>query len=481
MKYLHQSTKIFSAFIISCTVLFSCKSLDTTVSVPSRAIPLTFSERLASDTVNIATVPWREYFRDSLLVRLIDTALANNFDLQTVLERIQIANANAQFTRGELLPKVIGSIGGGVRKYGLYTMDGAGNISTEILPGKIVPVDLPDLSIGVQTAWEVDIWGKLRSKNEAAAAQYLASIEGTRFVATSLIAEVAETYFDLVALDNELDIVRRTIQKHREALNTIELQKEAGRANELAVQQFEAQVLSLQVQERETLHHITLLENRLNMLLGRFPQTILRQRSALAVPVPEQISSGLPAQLLANRPDIREAELHVRASKFDVEAAKAAFFPSLTLSAGIGFQAFDPQLLFLSPASIAYNALGGLVAPLVNWQGLEAQFSAAKSQQKQALYRYQQSIVHGFTEVVNELSALENLRQINALKTQENAVLKESEDIAAELYKSAKATYLEVLLAQENALHAQLQLVNIRKRQQIALVHLYKALGGGWR
>jgi NodT family efflux transporter outer membrane factor (OMF) lipoprotein len=481
MKYLHQSTKIFSAFIVSCMLLFSCKSLDTTVSVPSRSIPLTFSERLASDTVNIAAVPWREYFRDSLLVHLIDTALANNFDLQIVLERIQIANANAQFTRGELLPKVMGSVGGGVRKFGLYTMDGAGNISTEILPGRIVPVDLPDLSIGIQTAWEVDIWGKLRSRNESAAAQYLASIEGTRFVATSLISVIAEAYYELVALDNELDIVRRTILKRREALSTIELQKEAGRANELAVQQFGAQVLNLQVQEREILYHIILVENRLNMLLGRFPQTISRQSNALSMPVPEQIASGLPAQLLENRPDIREAELHVRASKFDVEAAKAAFFPSLTLSAGIGFQAFDPQLLFVSPASIAYNALGGLVAPLVNWQGLEAQFSAAKSQQKQALYRYQQSIVHGFTEVVNELSELENLRKINGLKTQESAVLKESEGISAELYKSAKATYLEVLVAQEHSLQAQLQLVSIQKRQQIVLVHLYKALGGGWR
>lgn len=468
-----------------CLILHSCKSLDTTVTIPTRTLPTTFaqplSERLRSDTANIAMIPWRAYFQDSLLIRLIDTALKNNFDLQTALQRIELAGANAQFTKGELLPKVFGSAGGGVRKFGLYTMDGAGNISTEILPGKIVPVDLPDMNIGIQTAWELDIWGKLRNKSESAAASYLASVEGTRFVATSLIAEIATAYYELVALDNELDIVRRTIQKQREALSVIQLQKDAGRANELAVQQFEAQVLNLQVVERDMQQQITLQENALNLLLGRFPEPIQRRTNIFSLAMPEQVSIGLPAQVLENRPDVREAELHVRATKFDVEAAKAAFFPSLNISAGIGFQAFDPQLLFVSPASIAYNALGGLVAPLINWQGLEAQFSSAKSYQVQALYQYQKSIVNGFTDVVNELTTLDNLQRMNTLKVQENTVLKESVDIAAELYKSAKASYLEVLLAQANSLNAQIQLVTIQKRQRITLVRLYKALGGGWR
>lgn len=462
-------------------VLVGCRSLDTTAFVPARPLPQAFSEHLHSDTTNVATLAWREYFRDSILASLIDTALQNNFDIRIALQRIELANATVQLTRGELFPKVTANAGTGVRKFGLYTMDGAGNIVTEIVPGKIVPIDLPDFNLSVQTTWEADIWGKLRNKNEAALAQYLASIEGMRFLVTSLIAAIAESYYELIALDNELSIMQSTIQKHREALRVIELQKEAGRANELAVQQFEAQVLNLQAQERETLHQITLRENLLNFLLGRFPQRIERRKDAFSAPMPEQISTGIPSQLLENRPDIREAALLVRAAQFDLEAAKAAFFPTLTLTAGVGFQAFDPRLLFLSPASLIYNALGGLVAPILNWQALEAQFSAAKSQQLQALYHYQKAVVQGCAEVVNGLSALETLRAINALKTQENAVLKESEDIAAELYKSAKATYLEVLLAQENALHAQLQLVNVQKRQRIALVQLYRALGGGWR
>ncbi len=457
----------------------ACKTLDTNVQVPTRELPQYFLR--PTDTTTIADTKWREYFQDSLLVALIDTALKNNFTLQIALQRIEFARANSGAAQGELLPKVFANAGGGVRKYGLYTMDGAGNISTEILPGKIVPINLPDISLGLQTSWEVDVWGKLRNRGESAAAQYLASVEGTRLVVTSLIAEIAVMYYDLLELDNEIDIVRRTIQKQQEALSVIQFQKDAGKTNELAVQQFEAQLISAQALEKEVLQQIFVRENILNFLLGRFPQPIRRQKESLFSALPQQIATGIPSQLLQNRPDIREAELQLQATKSDVAAAKAAFYPSLTLTAGIGFQAFDPQFIFLSPASIAYNALGGLVAPLINWNGLEAQFNTAKASQVQAMVNYQRSIVNGYVEVVNELSGIRNLRQIDSLKLQQSAVLKESVDIATELYKSAKATYLEILIAQQASLQAQFEVISIKKRQRITLVNLYKALGGGWR
>jgi len=367
---LPHSTRLVVLSTLLALLSSACASLDTTVSVRQRELPqvyapeysTTLAARLAqaeqSDTTSIAALPWREYFRDSLLVVLIDTALQNNFTLQMALQRIELARATNTFTKGELLPKVTASANAGIRKFGLYTMDGAGNIVTEIVPGRIVPVDLPDFYAGLQASWEVDIWGKLRSRNAAAAAQYLSSIEGTRFVATTLIAEVATAYYELLMLDSELDVLRRTLQKQQEALSVIQLQKEAGKTNELAVQQFEAQVLSTQAFEKEVLQQIVVLENALNTLLGRFPQPIARNKSRLFDTIPHKIASGLPAQLLQNRPDVREAEAALQATKFDTEAAKAAFYPSLSLSAGIGTQAFDPQLLLLLPASLAYNALG---------------------------------------------------------------------------------------------------------------------------
>jgi NodT family efflux transporter outer membrane factor (OMF) lipoprotein len=474
----------FSLLVLAMLVCSACRSLDTTLSIPTREVPTSFVQPGAfstSTTASIATLKWREYFKDSLLVRLIDTALMHNFDLRIALQRVELAQANTTFTKGELLPRVYGNIGAGVRKYGLYTMDGAGNISTEILPGKIVPINLPDMALSVQTSWEADIWGKLRSRDAAATAQYMASIEASRFVVTSLIAELAKAYYELIALDQERDIVRQTLQKHQEALSAIQFQKEAGRANELAVQQFEAQVLHLQALEQQTLHNIALQEHAINLLLGRFPQPIQRSKETLSAPMPEQVASGVPSQLLTHRPDIREAELQVKAAQCDLEAARAAFFPTLTLSAALGFQAYDPQFLFLAPASLAYSLLGGLVAPLLNQQHLEAQFAGAKANQLQAMYHYQRTIVSGVTEVMGELITLQRLQEVSALKKQQRSVLQESVEIAGELYKSAKATYIEFLLAQENSLQAQLELVAIQKRQRIALVHLYKALGGGWR
>ena len=228
----------------------------------------------------IANINWRQYFADTLLLKLIDTAISNNIDLQMALQRIEVSRSSVKLANGALLPKVDLNIGGGVRKFGLYTMDGAGNASTEITPGQIVPENLPDYYVGLQSSWEVDIWGKLRNQRKSAVSQYLSSIEGTNFVISNLVADVAIYYNELLALDNELDIIRQTLQKQQEALEVIRLQKEAGRANELAVQQFNAQLLNTQVLEKNTLQQITETENKINFLLGRYPQPIERKKGS---------------------------------------------------------------------------------------------------------------------------------------------------------------------------------------------------------
>ena len=473
--------KIQIIHIVFALLIFSgCKTLNTNLSIPERKIPTSFN-RAQTDTTSKAEINWRQYFADTLLVKLIDTALTGNFDLQMALQRIEVARAGVKSANGALLPQVGLSIGGGVRKFGLYTMDGAGNITTEITPGQLVPINLPDMYVGLNASWEIDIWGKLKNQRKSAVAQYLSSIEGTNFVITSLISDVAIAYYELLALDNELEIIRQTIQQQQEALDVVKLQKDAGRANELAVQQFKAQLLNSQVLEKETLQQITEIENIINFLLGRYPQQIQRNKEILFNVIPDQIASGIPSQLLQNRSDIREAEFMVQATKFDLISAKAAFFPNLNITAGLGFQAFNPDLLFLSTASMAYSALGGLVAPLINMSALKAQFNTAKANQLQAMYNYQKTILNGYVEVVNELSNIENLQQINSLKKQQSDVLTQSVETSNDLYKSGRATYLEVLLAQQNSLQTQLELISTTKRQRIATVNIYKALGGGWR
>lgn len=459
--------------------LSSCKTLDTNLVISEKPLPAAYIN--PSDTISIAKVNWKEYFDDPLLVQLIDTALLNNPDMSIALQKIEIARAGVKAAKGSLLPQLNASINGGVRRFGRYTMDGAGNISTEMTPGKIVPVNLPDMFLGFQSSWEVDLWGKLKSKHQSALTQFLASTEGARIVSSSLISDIAVSYYELLALDHELEIIRQTIQRQQDALEIVKLQKETGRTNELAVQQFQAQLLNTRSAEKEILQQITEFENHINFLSGRFPQALERKKEVLFKEIPKQIQTGLPVQLLENRPDIREAELQVKASKFDLKTAKAAFLPGMNLTAGLGFQAFKPEYLFMTPASVTYTALGGLIAPLVNLNALKANFNFAKANQLSAMHLYQKRILNGYVEVINQLSAIKNLQDLGMLKKEQNTVLNSSVDMSTELFRTGRASYLEVLLAQQNSLQAKFELINVNKRQHIAAVHVYKALGGGWQ
>lgn len=472
-------TKIYISFCLMILVLFSaCKTLDTNLSIQKKPIPNSFNTN--SDSLGIAKINWKTYFNDPVLSDLIDTALVNNVDLNIAFQKIEIARAGVKTAKGALVPQISAGINGGVRRFGRYTMDGAGNISTEMTPGKIVPVNLPDIFLGFQSSWELDLWGKLKSKHQSAINQLLASTEGAKAVTAALVSDIAVSYYELLALDHELEIIRQTIQRQKDALEVVKLQKETGRTNELAVQQFQAQLINTRSVEKELLQQITEFENRINFLLGRFPQKIERKKEVLLAEIPAQIKTGLPSELLLNRPDIQEAELQLSASKFDLKSAKAAFLPGMNLTAGLGYQAFKPEYLFMTPASVTYTALGGLIAPLVNRNALKANFNAAKANQLSAMYNYQKSILVGYTEVINQLSAIQNLRDLSSLKKEQNSVLNNSVEMSSELFRTGRASYLEVLLAQQNSLQAKLELINVNKRQHIAAVHVYKALGGGW-
>jgi multidrug efflux system outer membrane protein len=233
-----------------------------------------------TDSVTIAQIKWKDFFKDPLLVDLIDTALKNNYDLKKAVQRIEMAQAALMYRQGALLPVVTAEGSGGVRKFGEYTMDGVGNydtnFSTNIGPDKHIDKHLQDYFLGLRSSWEIDIWGKLRKQKEAAAMRFLATEKGRQLITTSLIAQVGRLYYELLALDNELMIVRRNEELQGKAVETIKIQKEGGRANELAVRQFVAQYLNTQALEAQKLQQIVELENQLNALLGRFPQPIRR-------------------------------------------------------------------------------------------------------------------------------------------------------------------------------------------------------------
>ena len=309
----------------------------------------------------------------------------------------------------------------------------------------------------------------------------MGSVEGKNWTVTNLITEISTAYYELLALDNELEIIRETINLQQNALDIVTLQKQAAAANELAVKQFEAQLLNSKVLEIEVLQKITETENNINFLLGGFPQPINRDKSVFNQSIPLQTKVGIPSDLLKNRPDVRQAEFDLMASKANVKSARAAFYPSLNITGALGFQAFNTAFLFSSPQSVAYSLLGNLTAPLINRSAIEAEFKTAKANQTEALYNYQKSIINGYVEVYNELANIKNLELIYDYKNKEVNILTQAIETSSELFKTGRANYLEVLLTQQNTLQSKLELVDAKKRQYKAVINIYKALGGGWR
>lgn len=465
--------------IVAAASVVGCKVPQ--VATLNEQQPLPEKYTTATDTTNTASIKWREFFTDPNLVNLIDVALKNNQELNITLQEIEIARNEVKGKKGAYLPTVGLKAGAGVEKVGRYTSQGAGDATTEIKPGVETPDPLGDFTVAAVANWEVDIWKKLRNSKKAAVSRYLSSVEGKNFVITNLIAEVANSYYELLALDNQLEIVRQNIALQKNALEIVKIQKEGARATELGVQKFQAEVSATQSLEFEILQNIRETENRINFLLARYPQEIPREKSNFLELVPKAVQSGIPSQLLANRPDIKQAELELAAAKLDVKTARAEFYPSLDISAAIGVQAFKPSYLATLPESLLYNIIGDLTAPLFNRNAIKAEYASANARQQQALLNYQRTILSAYIETANQLSKIENIGKSYELKSAQVLALNKSIDASNDLFRSARVDYFEVLMTQRDALEAKLELMETKKAQLNAVVNVYRDLGGGWK
>ncbi len=444
-------------------------------------IPQNFNQEQENTDNNSGTTPWRQFFTDPNLVSLIETALKNNQELLITLQEIEIAKSGVLAKKGKLSPSVSAGVGAGLKKAGRYTSEGAGDATTEIEPGKEMPDPLGNFEGGLTANWEIDIWKKLRTEKESAVAHYLSTVEGKNFVLSNLIEEVANNYYELLALDNQLDIIRQYIKLQERALEISKIQKEAAAATELAVKKFEAELAKSKASEYTIRQQITEKENEINALLGRYPQPIVRTKESFMSTIPQTVYTGIPSQLLSNRPDIKRAELELKASKLDVEAARKEFYPSLEISATLGLEAFKPSYLVKMPESIACNIAGELAGPLINKSAIKANFQTADARQIQALYEYDKTILNAYLDVANMMSKIKNIDQYYQLKSQETKALDQSIDIANQLFRNSRADYLEVLLNQRDALDAKMELIEAKQKQLSTVVDIYKSLGGGWK
>jgi outer membrane protein, multidrug efflux system len=450
---------------------------------PILAMPQKFTQQ--SDSLQVGLPVARVFFKDSALVTLIDSAINNNFDLQMALQKIEMARAGVRFTQGLGKPDLAGNFAIGQQKFGRYTFDGVGNHDTNFSPNindrqRIPQPIIPDFYLGVHSSWEIDIWGKLKSQKASAAAKLLASESGKNLVVSELVAQIASAYYELLILDNELDFLEENIVLQERAVELTRILKQAGQANQLGVDLLNAQLLSSKALKIDVKQEIIDAESKINFLVGRYPQPIARPKVIWANVIPPKLTSGVPSRLLENRPDIKQAEYELLSTNANLFTAKAAFYPSLNITGAVGLQAFK-ALLFLNPSSFAMNTFGGLTAPLLNRRQIISDLMVAKADQKMAYTNYQKTIVNSFTEVYNHLNLIQNTNDMYDLKTQEVDVLRQSINNSSELFRSGRATYLEVIMAQKNALQSQIELINLKKRQYGAVIGLYKSLGGGWR
>jgi multidrug efflux system outer membrane protein len=458
--------------------LWSCNTPKIAFKETETALPEQYAA--VGDSANIAKMNWKAYFGDEHLTQLIDSALQNNQELNIVLQEIAISQSEVLEKQGEYLPFVNIGVGAGTDKVSRFTRDGAVERNLEIDEGKEFPEPLNDFQLGATASWELDIWRKLRNAKDAAQMRFLAQTEAKNFLVTQLVSEISEAYYELTALDNLLEIINRNVTIQSEALEKMRLLKQSAKANQLAVNRFEAQLLKTKNQQYAIRQKITETENKIRFLTGNYNTEVTRHSEGLMTMDVQDLQAGIPAQLLENRPDIRQAELEIAAAKLDVKSARADFYPKLDLKAGIGFQAFDPTYL-LKPESLLYNAVGDLMMPLINRKAIKARFNRASAMQIQKVYEYQQTLLQAYTDVMNQLAKLDNYSQSLTVKTQEVQLLNESVEIANNLFQYAKADYVEVLLTQEEVLEAQMELIETKLKEIHAKVQLYRALGGGWQ
>lgn len=427
------------------------------------------SASIVMDSTTMAEVSWKNLFSDSLLKQYIGTALDSNIDIRVALQNIDAAAAYVRQGKAGNLPTLSAGLDYSNSVYSKNSLSGQ---STN---GKAIS----QYQIGANLSWEADIWGKIRSQKRAFDDSYLQTIEAHKAVKTQLVANIATTYYQLMALDEQVKIAQLTIASRDSSLTTTKALKEAGQVTAVAVKQTEAQLYAAQLILLELQQQQRLLENSFCILLNEPPHSI--QRNTLkGQTINTELKVGVPANLLANRPDVREAELGLMQAFEMTNVAKSNFYPSLTITAAGGFQSVSLKD-WLNVNSIFANVAGSLLQPIVNHRQIRTAYEVAKAQQQQALLRYEQTLLTAGNEVSNALYNYQTEAQAIVLEQKQFEAYQTAVNYSEQLLINGLANYLEVLTARQNALSTQLSLVNARYEQLASIIELYRALGGGWK
>jgi len=435
---------------------------------PTMEISETYRSQIGiPESASIADLPWWEIFQDDILQGLITEALQNNYDLRTAAARVEQFRALAGVARSEFFPQTNYEGGAGRSR-------GMSQFFTPVPPGKTGNA----FSGTFNLAWEIDVWGRIRRSNEAALAQLFASEEFRRGVVLTLVSTVAQAYFELLELDLELEIARGTTQSFRRTLELFTRRLQMGVASKLETARAEAALASTAATIPNLELQIVAKENQLSVLLGRNPGPIVRGRPLIDQAFP-QTPPGLPSQLLERRPDILQAEQTLIAANAQVGVAIANFFPRLGLTSLYGGASAEVSEVINGRASI-WAIASQVAGPMLQGGLLYENYQATLAQQEQTKWQYEQSVISAFQEVSNALISQQKLAEILQQQVRAVAAFQESARLSLLRYEGGFASYFEVIEAQQQLFPAENALAQVRRDQLIAVVQLYRALGGGW-
>ncbi|SDH05719.1 efflux transporter outer membrane subunit [Mucilaginibacter sp. P25] len=467
---------IIGSLALALVVLAGCK-VSKDVATPKDAQPETFRNAVTTgDTSSIADLQWKNFFTDAALQKLIDSAIVKNYDMQVAVKNIEAAQLQFKQVKWNYVPTLGLNVTASTNRPSDNSVTGLSikqyNIGTK---------HVEDYNANLALSWEADIWGKIRSQNREALALYLQTNEAKRAIQTNIVSSVSQGYYNLLMLDEQLEIAKKNVKLNDSTLRIIKLQYDAGQVTLLGVQQAQAQLEAAAQLVPQFERDINVQENGLSILAGRLPDAIERSAKLNDITFPETLSAGVPSAMVSRRPDVRSSELALNIANARVGIAKAQLYPSLTITGQGGLNSFKSSNWFNIPASLFGTVAGGIAQPLLQHKQLRTQYEVAKVDREKTVIQFRQSVLNAVGEVSDALVRLQKLKEQQTIAANRVKTLQQATSNASMLFKNGLATYLEVITAQGNVLQGELELASIKMAQLSANAELYRSLGGGWK
>ncbi|EHO12930.1 RND efflux system, outer membrane lipoprotein, NodT family [Myroides odoratimimus] len=483
------TSTLYVSVVSAALALHSCAP-QSNYKAPEFELPEQYRGQLDSinntrDSVGIADIDWKTFFEDEKLIELINSGLEHNFDMANAIKNIEIADQKARQAKLEWLPSVDMTLGNVAYQYRSSNYYGSAASKYYENKGKDAPenmyVNSAQYVSSLGISWELDVWGKMKSMSAEALANYLQTHEARKAVQTTLIANIAEGYYNLLLLDAQMEVAQSNYELTKNTLKIVELQRDAGQTTSLAIQQTRNQMLVAKALIPSLKQQIAVQENALSLLTGQLPDAIERDTKLAEVNYQETLTTGVPLYLVSQRPDVQQAELALKASNARVGVAQTSRYPSLTIDVTGGLNSMLGKNWFNIPGSLFGGLIGDVAAPLFNKRKLKTDYEVAKIEREKAEIDLQKSVYTAITEVSDALITLETVKEQIEIAEEQVATSRLGVKQSNLLFNSGYANYIEIINAQKNMLDSELNLNKLKQNKLISRVKLYQALGGGWK